>query len=432
MLFGQVSILNASDNSTGCHQHPSSLFPLKQRWASLSPPFRQFGNPGGQRFLRSQLGAPLASEGSCSPSSTSQLTPTQTPFAPNLPTNSCQRPLHARNEHSRTPPVTLSVGSQSCTSPLTSDTHAPPPPTRTYQLIPNMRDKVIQTDASTSPDVPLVEDERRSSTTIRNSNSTAFPNTPPISPCAPACGLYHYPASFYSRPSPPFSSKRRCSSLPPCFRQLKNTRNEHLSIPPSRVAPQIGHKGCMLSLTPHMLYSPPWTNQPSPGMQDEQVPEVPTSLSVLTADSIRSPSSMISCRQFITNSDDNVQLLPTRGQGEEMDEYGHDHWSSSDELNGKSCCRSLGSRASSCGPKISSSFNRSACRHIRAPLSPTSASTSFNNLGRGFPLVASPRHSSGRSSSQPRSSAQAQSIENFVYNEYRQPLPDNDNHTLGA
>ena len=115
-----------------------------------------------------------------------------------------------------------------------------------------------------------------------------------------------------------------------------------------------------------------------------------------------------------------------------MDEYDHDHWSSSDESNGKSCCRSLGSRASSCGPKISSSFNRSACRHIRAPLSPTSASTSFNNLGRGFPLVASPPCSSGRSSSQPHSSAQAQSIENFVYNEYRQPSPDNDNHTLRA
>ena len=94
----------------------------------------------------------------------------------------------------------------------------------------------------------------------------------------------------------------------------------------------------MLSLTPHMLYSPPWTKQPSPGMQNEQVPEVPTLLSVLTADSIQSTSSMIPCGQFITNSDDDVQLLPTRGRGEEMDEYGHDHWSLSDESNRKSCC----------------------------------------------------------------------------------------------
>ena len=115
-----------------------------------------------------------------------------------------------------------------------------------------------------------------------------------------------------------------------------------------------------------------------------------------------------------------------------MDEYGHDHWSLSDESNGKSCCHSLGSRASSYGPQILSSFNRSACRHIRAPLSPTSASTSFNNLGRDFPLVASPPYSSGQSSSQPCSCAQAQPIENFVYDEYRQPLPDNDNHTFGA
>ena len=253
-----------------------------------------------------------------------------------------------------------------------------------------------------------------------------------LSPCAPARDFHHYPASFYSRPSLPFSSKHRCSSLLPCFRQLINTRNEHLNMPPSRVAPQIGHKGCMLSLTPHMPYSPPWTNQPSPGMQNEQVPEVPTLLSVLTADSIRSPSSMIPCGQFITNSDDDVQLLPTRGRGEEMDEYGHDHWSLSDESNRKSRCRSLGSRASSYGPQISSSFNRSAGGHIRTPLSLTSASTSFNNLGRGFPLVALPPYSSGRSSSQPCSCAQAQLIKNFVYDEYGQPLPDNNNHALGT
>ena len=50
------------------------------------------------------------------------------------------------------------------------------------------------------------------------------------------------------------------------------------------------------------------------------------------------------------NSDDDTQL-PMRGRGEERDDYGHYHRSSSNESNGASYYRSSGSRASSRGPQ---------------------------------------------------------------------------------
>ncbi|EDR05936.1 uncharacterized protein LACBIDRAFT_329462 [Laccaria bicolor S238N-H82] len=51
------------------------------------------------------------------------------------------------------------------------------------------------------------------------------------------------------------------------------------------------------------------------------------------------------------NSDDDMQLLPTRGRGEERDDYSHYHRSSSNESNGTSYYRSSGSRPSSRGPQ---------------------------------------------------------------------------------
>lgn len=51
------------------------------------------------------------------------------------------------------------------------------------------------------------------------------------------------------------------------------------------------------------------------------------------------------------NSDDDVQLLPMRGRGEERDGYSHYPRSSSNESNGTSYYRSSGSRASSRGPQ---------------------------------------------------------------------------------
>ena len=51
------------------------------------------------------------------------------------------------------------------------------------------------------------------------------------------------------------------------------------------------------------------------------------------------------------NSDDDMQLLPMRGRGEERDDYGHYHRSSSNESNGAPYYRSSGSRASSRGPQ---------------------------------------------------------------------------------
>ena len=169
----------------------------------------------------------------------------------------------------------------------------------------------------------------------------------------------------------------------------------------------------MLSLTPHMPYSLTRTNQPSSGMQDEQVPKVPTLLCIPTTDSKRSPSSTTPCEQSINNSDNDVQWLPMRGRVEGMDEYNHYHWSSSDESNRTSCCPSPRSRASSHGPQTPTSFNRSAIRCIHTLSNPILPSTSSKDLSQNFSPAGSPPYNIKSTLLQPYSHVQSQPINNF-------------------
>ena len=69
---------------------------------------------------------------------------------------------------------------------------------------------------------------------------------PPV--CSPTTSPFQlqHPTSLHSR-STPFSLKRRSSSLPPSFRQLKNSRNEH-SRTPSKTNLTVGKHDCTLFL----------------------------------------------------------------------------------------------------------------------------------------------------------------------------------------
>ena len=87
--------------------------------------------------------------------------------------------------------------------------------------------------------------------TVDDTGDTSLSNLSSHLTSTPSRGFYHYSSSLPSRPSVPFSSKRRCSSLPPALHQLENTRNECSMPPLLRAAPPIGHEGFMMSLTPH-------------------------------------------------------------------------------------------------------------------------------------------------------------------------------------
>ena len=90
---------------------------------------------------------------------------------------------------------------------------------------------------------------------LLKAQSRCFKSLSVHSPTTSPFQLQH-PTSLHSR-SNPFSLKRRCSSLPPSFCQLENTRNECWRMPSSRAAPPIRHEGFMSSLTPHSPYSQP-------------------------------------------------------------------------------------------------------------------------------------------------------------------------------
>ena len=250
---------------------PSTLFSSKRQYASLSPPFRRFKTFRGQRLSRSRRGASMIGDGHRSPSSAHQLTPSIS--------ISHQRQLDTQSEHLSTFPsqATPTIESHSNTALLTPNTQ-----TRRLTLSPasSITTSPLQRQPlKTCPPFRLYRDEQplRGDPTppiaLDNAGDTSLSsyNTPPISPSALAsdlsspihdsrwnsppafsCDPCQYPAPLHRRPSPLFSPKRRCSSSPPSFCQLKNTRKERLRMPLSQTALLTKHKDCTVSdlLTP--------------------------------------------------------------------------------------------------------------------------------------------------------------------------------------
>ena len=65
---------------------------------------------------------------------------------------------------------------------------------------------------------------------MAGNTSSSGHDTPGISPPVLPRNVHQHSASLHSS-SMPFHSNRRCSSLPPSFHQLKNTRNERSRSP---------------------------------------------------------------------------------------------------------------------------------------------------------------------------------------------------------
>ena len=158
-------------HSHGLYQYPTSLhtcssphFSPPRHCSFLSPSFCQPENSRGQQLLRSQPGAPT-------------------------------------------------VESQDYTLPLMPNAHMPSLPSKTYQLSLNMRD---EHKAPSSLDIPMVDDERYSTTT-RTSNLALIPTTP-----APSSLILQGPAppqTFEGRQDKVFApldrsiiTQRSCSS----------------------------------------------------------------------------------------------------------------------------------------------------------------------------------------------------------------------------
>ena len=106
---------------------------------------------------------------------------------------------------------------------------------------------------------------------------------------APSCDFNQHPASLHPCPSTPSFPKQRCSSSPPSFRQLENTRKEHSGTPLSQTALSTEHRDCVASdlLTPdsNTLSPPSITCHTSLGSEDGQVqPTAPSLLDVSLVD----------------------------------------------------------------------------------------------------------------------------------------------------
>ena len=125
-------------------------------------------------------------------------------------------------------------------------------------------------------------------TTVNNGSDTSSVfDIALISPLASLYSLNQPPASLHPHPSPPVSPKQRCSSSPPSFRQLKNTRKEHSRTPLSQTALSTERRDCTASdlLMPDSNTLSPFskTCHLYPDTQDKQVqteslpwPDVPT------------------------------------------------------------------------------------------------------------------------------------------------------------
>ena len=92
-------------------------------------------------------------------------------------------------------------------------------------------------------------EESPSPVTVNNSRDTSssIHDVPSVAPVP----SHEHPASLH-HPLTPFLTKRRCSSLPPSFRQPENISSR---TPSSRAAPPIGYEGFMSSSTPHTPHS---------------------------------------------------------------------------------------------------------------------------------------------------------------------------------
>lgn len=142
-----------------CQFIPPTPSSPRRRCSSLPPTLCQSKNCCGQQMLTSELNIPVMSNASHSSSSTSPLTPPQTPCSISLCSESRQQQLNIQSEHSKfssshTTPTAEYKGYESlATLGMLSMC------SKTYHPCPDTQDKQIQTETLLLPRVPTVSEE---------------------------------------------------------------------------------------------------------------------------------------------------------------------------------------------------------------------------------------------------------------------------------